>query len=121
MRTNDSWYSLADRPEVQAAGSLGPKWGQMGKSAAKLTRLQPLIELIAKIGAKTPGGLKKALKAHPDEWVELIEKAKDLRDVLGADGGEPNVMLIDLPYLGGGTEAPAFDGVATYEAPWESG
>ena len=50
--------------------SLGGNWSKAAQAAGKAKKLKPLIDALAKIGAKTPGGLKSALKAHPDKWVE---------------------------------------------------
>jgi hypothetical protein len=54
--------------------SLGGNWGKMAKGAGPLKKVKPLIDCLVKLGAKTPGGLKQLLKAHPDKWVELIKQ-----------------------------------------------
>lgn len=100
--------------------SLGGNWGKLAQAAGKVKKLQPLISAFAKIGAKTPGGLKTVLKAHPDKWVELIKTAKTLKDFIGIDAnGEPNVFMFDIPYAGGGLEASVFYGVANFDAMWD--
>lgn len=100
--------------------SLGGNWGKVAQTAGKVKRLQPLIEAFAKLGAKTPGGLKTVLKAHPDKWVELIKTAKTMKDFIGIDpNGEPNVFVFDIPYAGGGVEASVFYGVSNFDAMWD--
>ncbi len=100
--------------------SLGGNWGKVAQTAGKVKRLQPLIDAFTKLGAKTPGGLKKVLSAHPDKWVELIKTAKTSKDFIGIDaGGEPNVFMFDIPYAGGGVEASVFYGVANIDAMWD--
>jgi hypothetical protein len=99
--------------------SLGGNWGKMAKSAKAAERLQPLINALKRLGASTPGGLKSALKAHPDKWVELIKTARTVKDYVGIDpNGPPNVLMIDLP-LGGGVELSGFYGLANIEAMWD--
>jgi len=99
--------------------SLGGNWGKMAKGAKPLSRLKPLIDKVMKLGAKTPGGLKQLLKAHPDKWIELIKTARTMKDFLGIDpDGEPNILIVDVP-LGGGVEASVFFGVANFEALWD--
>lgn len=100
--------------------SLGGNWGKMAQAAAKTKKLQPLINAFAKLGAKTPNGLKTVLKAKPDKWVELIKTAGTLKDFIGIDAkGEPNVFMFDVPYAGGGVEASVFYGVANFNAMWD--
>ena len=99
--------------------SLGGNWGKIAKGAGPLKRLKPLIDALLKLGAKTPGGLKQLLKAHPDKWVELIKQTRTLKDALGIDpNGEANVLVVDLP-IGGGIEASVYFGVANFEALWD--
>lgn len=101
--------------------SLGPNWGKAAKSAKSIGKLKPLVDMIMKLGAKTPAGLKQLLKAHPDKWVELIKQARSLKDTLGIDpNGPPNVAVIDVPFAGGGTEASVFFGLANFEAVWDN-
>lgn len=101
--------------------SLVGNWGKMAKSAGKAQKFAPLISVITKIGAKTPSGLKKALAAHPDKWVELIKAGKSVKESLGIDiNGEPNVFIFDVPFAGGGVEASVFFGVANLNALWDN-
>jgi len=100
--------------------SLAGNWGKLAQSAGKVKKLEPLIEAFAKLGAKTPGGLKAVLKAHPDKWVELIKTAKTMKDFIGIDpSAAPNVFVFDIPYAGGGVEASVFYGVANFDAMWD--
>lgn len=91
--------------------SLGAKLGQMLKST-KLAKLKPFIEMLLKLGARTPGGLKAALAAHPDKWVELYKNAQNLKSALGINPGDPpSFMVIEIPGAGGGTELSVFYGL----------
>ena len=65
--------------------SLGGNWSKAAQAAGKAKKLKPLIDALAKIGARTPGGLKSALKAHPDKWVELIKAGKTVKEYVGID------------------------------------
>ncbi len=97
--------------------SLGGNWGKMAQAASKVEKLKPLIDVISKIGAKTPSGLKQVLKAKPDKWVELIKAGKTVHDFIGIDPkGEPNVFVFDIPFAGGGVEASLFYGVSNFNA-----
>ncbi|MCL6504013.1 MAG: hypothetical protein K6T86_15120 [Pirellulales bacterium] len=101
--------------------SLGPNWGKVAKAAVKAKQLKPLVKLLNEMGAKTPSGLKKVLKAHPDKWAELVKQGKALKEAIGIDpNGEPNVFIFDIPFAGGGTEASVFYGVSTFYAVWEN-
>lgn len=100
--------------------SLGGNWGKMAQATSKAKKLQPLINAIIKLGAKTPGGLKKALSAHPDKWVELIKAGKSVKESLGIDpNGDPNVFMFDVPFIGAGVEASVFFGVSNFNALWD--
>ncbi len=101
--------------------SLGPNWGKVAKAAVKSKQLKPLVKLLNEMGAKTPSGLKKALKANPDKWAELVKQGKALKEAMGIDpNGEPNVFIFDIPFAGGGTEASVFYGVSTFYAVWDN-
>lgn len=96
--------------------SLGGNWGKIANGAAKAKKLQPLIDVIKTIGAKTPGGLKAALKASPDKWVELVKAGKSVNEFMGLDPkAGPNVLVVDVP-LGAGVEASVFYGVSNFNA-----
>jgi hypothetical protein len=100
--------------------SLGGNWGKMAQATSKVEKLRPLIDVVSKIGAKTPSGLKSVLKAKPDKWVELIKAGKTVKDFLGIDpNGEPNVFVFDIPLAGGGVEASWFFGVSNFNAVWD--
>jgi hypothetical protein len=99
--------------------SLGENWGKMAKGVGPLKKLKPLIDALTRLGARTPGGLKQLLKAHPDKWVELIKQTRTLKDALGIDpNGEPNVLVVGTPF-GAGTEASVFFAVANFNAMWD--
>jgi hypothetical protein len=100
--------------------SLGGNWSKAAQAASKAKKLQPLIDAVTRMGARTPSGLKAALKADPDKWVELIKTARSVKDYLGIDPhGEPNVFVLDVPYAGAGVEASVFFGVSNFEALWD--
>lgn len=104
--------------------ALGENWGKIEKAAGaskKLKKFAPIIKVIKKIGAKTPKALKTALKADPDDYVDLINAVRDLQDAMGEDVTEKNVWVVDIPWWGGGAEVSAFKGVANYTALWDSG
>ena len=92
----------------------------MAKTDGKVTKLEPLIDAVKKVGARTPEGFKTILKAQPDKWIELIKTGKSLKEYLGIDrNGEPNVFILDVPWAGGGVEASVFFGVANIDAMWD--
>lgn len=82
--------------------SLGGNWSKAAQAAGKAKKLKPLIDALAKIGAKTPGGLKSALKAHPDKWVEPPMSSS-------STSRSPGV----------GVEASAFYGLSNFDALWD--
>jgi hypothetical protein len=100
--------------------ALGENWGKMAKSAAKLKKIGPVIQAMAKVGAKTPSTLKKLLKTEPNKYVDLVKAVKSMRDYgnLKADG-EPEVFMWDVPWGSGGVEASAFYGLANFNAVWD--
>jgi hypothetical protein len=99
--------------------ALGGNWGKMAQGVVKLQKIQPLIKVIDSLGARTPGALKTALKAHPDKWVELIKAGKSVNEFLGIEAnGGPNVFVFDAP-VGGGVEASVFYGLSNYNALWD--
>lgn len=101
--------------------SLGSNWGKIAQAASKVRQLQPLINALSKLGAKTPNALKQALKAHPDKWVELSKAGRTVKDFIGIDpNGEPNVLIFAIPYAGGGLEASVFFGVSDFHAVWDN-
>lgn len=100
--------------------AIGENWGKMAKSASKLKKIAPVIEAMAKISAKTPGGLKKLLKTEPDRYVDLVKAVKSVRDYRNLKGGEePEVFMWDVPWLSGGVEASAFYGLQNFNAMWD--
>jgi hypothetical protein len=101
--------------------ALGENWGKIAKAGGAAKKFAPIIEVITKIGAKTPKALKAALKAEPDRYGDLVKAAVQFRESVGAAAEEQNVYLIDIPWLGGGVEASLYYGVANYTALWDSG
>jgi hypothetical protein len=100
--------------------SLGANWGKAGKAASKISRLQPLIDVLKKTGAKSPSALKKVLGSDPDKWGDLVKAGKTVKDFAGGDSGaEPNVLIFGVPYAGGGVEASVFYGLSNFEAAWD--
>jgi hypothetical protein len=101
--------------------ALGANWGNMAKAGGQVKKFAPLIKVIGKIGAKTPAGLKAALKAEPDKWVELVKAGKSVTEFGDiAPGDAPNVFMFDVPFGGGGVEVSAFYGLANFNAVWDN-
>jgi len=100
--------------------ALGENWGKMAKSASKLKKIEPVLKAMSKIGAKTPGTLKKLLKTEPNKYVDLVKAVKSIRDYgnLKADGA-PEVFMWDVPWGSGGVEASGFYGLANFNAIWD--
>jgi hypothetical protein len=100
--------------------SLGENWGKIAKTGGSAKKFAPIIQAIAKIGAKTPKGLKTVLKAEPDRYGDLVKAVGQFRETLGAAAEEVNAYLVDIPWAGGGVEASVYFGVANYTALWDS-
>jgi len=103
--------------------SLGENWGKLAQGTAKVKKLEPVIQVIRKLGVKTPGQLKKALKDNPDRWIELIKACRSLKDSLGLGSDrEPKVFMFDVPFIipSGGAEVSVFFGVANFYSLWDS-
>jgi hypothetical protein len=85
------------------------------KTAGKVKKLQPLINLLVKIGAKSPAALKAAL-SQPDKLGDLYKAAMGLRDALAAEPAdiEPTVLMMDVPSASGGTEVALFHAVTEF-------
>ena len=49
-------------------GAIGPNWGERQRRAGKADKLRPLIRALAKVGANTPSGFKRALQSSPDKY-----------------------------------------------------
>lgn len=100
--------------------AIGENWGKMAKSATKLKKIMPVVEAMGKIGAKTPGALKKLLKTEPDRYVDLVKAAKSVRDYKNLKGGEePEVFMWDVPWVSGGVEVSLFYGLQNFNAMWD--
>lgn len=99
--------------------ALGESWDKVAKGARAANKFRPVIEAMAKIGARTPSALKRALKADPDRYSDLVKAVRGVKDSLNVPA-EPKVFLIDVPWLGGGVEVSVFFGVANYEATYQS-
>ena len=97
--------------------ALGPNWGKVAKAASKTNKLQPLIHALQRVGAKTPAMFKRALKADPDKYGELVDSVRSFNETLGAGASlEPKVIIFDLPWGSGGAEASAYFGVSNFNA-----
>ncbi len=100
--------------------ALGENWGKMAKSASKLKKIEPVLEAMAKLGAKTPGTLKKLLKTEPNKYIDLVKAVKSVRDYRKLKRGEePEVFMWDVPWGSGGVEASAFYGLSNFNAMWD--
>ena len=100
--------------------ALGANWGKAAKAASGANRMQPLINALRKIGTSTPSGFKRALKASPDNYAELVKACRTLNETLGVDASQPKVIMFDLPFTGVGIEASVFFGVANFNAVWDN-
>ena len=102
--------------------ALGPNWGKAAKAASKSARLKPLVDAALKIGARTPGGVKKALQTRPDKYAELVKACRSFNEALGIDPNSgPKALVFDLPLGGGGVEASVYFGVSNFTAVWDNG
>jgi hypothetical protein len=100
--------------------ALGANWGKAVKAGSKANKMQPLIQVLTKIGKRTPSGFKRALQGSPDDHAELVKACRSLNETLGVDALEPKVIIFDLPFTGVGVEASAFFGVANFNAVWDN-
>ena len=101
--------------------ALGENWGKMAKSSAKFKKLQPVIQAMAKLGAKTPSQLKCLLKTKPDHYVDLVKAVKSVKDYGGLKkDGDPEVFMWDIPWVSGGAEVSCFYGISTFSALWDN-
>ena len=101
--------------------ALGPNWGKAAKTASKTDKLRPLIEALRKVGARTPEAFKKALKTSPDKYADLADTCRSFNESLGIhESSEAKVMIFDVPWGSGGTEASAFTSVSTFHAVWDN-
>jgi hypothetical protein len=98
--------------------ALEENWSKLA-GASKAKKLQPLIKVLTSIGAKTPAGLKKALAANPDRWVDLVKAARSVQEYREHEEG-PHVMMFDVPFAGKGVEVSFFYGLATWNATWDN-
>ncbi len=73
--------------------ALGENWDKIAKAGGAAKKFAPIIKAIAKIGAKTPKGLKAALKADPDRYGDLVKATMQFREAAGAAADEQNVPL----------------------------
>lgn len=106
--------------DVDFTLAAGPKWAGLVKDATIVKKLKPLIDVLKKSGVKTPGALKKALKAR-EVIADLIGAGKSVVGALGiGPTAEPHVIMIDIPIGGGGAEAAVFFGVANFNAVWDN-
>ena len=100
--------------------AVGPKWGAFFKEAAMVKKLKPVIDVLTRVGARTPGALKQALKAR-EVIADLIQAGKSIKEALGiGPTNEPKVLMFDIPIGGGGAEVGLFYGVANFNALWDN-
>lgn len=97
-------------PLIKAA--LAAKAAKAAKGAA---RFKPLLNFMTKVGAKTPKGFRTALK-DPEKIAELGKLVKNNAEAWGLQKNNPNVIMIDFPFLGVGTEVSFFHAVSEYHA-----
>jgi hypothetical protein len=85
-----------------------------GKAMGKLKKLEPLVTVLVKIGARTPEALKRAL-AQPDKLADLYKAIQGVREALHNEPDEPvpSVLIADLP-VSGGTEISVFHAVTEF-------
>jgi hypothetical protein len=101
--------------------ALGMNIGKAVKTGSKAKELQPLVDLLRKIGAKSPALLKKLVKDKPDTWAEFAKIGRQLNDTLGASAAtEPKVFMVDVPFSGGGFELSWFKGLSNFNAVWDN-
>ena len=101
--------------------ALGENWGKMAKSAktaAMLTKLEPLIKVFRKLGASTPGEpeegfLKGAFRTGGSILVKTGRSLQGRGFGVGDENG-PKVFMRDVPFTGVGVEASLFFGVANF-------
>jgi hypothetical protein len=100
--------------------ALGENWGKMAKSASKVKKIKPVMDAMLKIGAKTPGTLKKLLKTEPNKYIDLVKAVKSVRDYKNLKAGEePEVFMWDIPWGSGGVEVSLFYGLQNFNALWD--
>ncbi len=102
--------------EVDFNVALGAKFGKAVKAATAGKKFEPLVRFITRVGAKTPDGLRKALLNDPDKKADLIKLIKTNKEAWGLTKGEPNVLFVDLPFAGGGTEISLYYAVTEFHA-----
>jgi hypothetical protein len=101
--------------------SIGENWGKVGKAVAKAKKLKPLVDFVAKTGAKSPKALKAALKAEPDRYIDLMKAGRSVKDSVGIEmDGQPNVFMFDVPFISGGAEVSVFYGLSNFNAVYDN-
>lgn len=104
--------------------ALGKNWGKLVQAGGKYKKFKPIMEAMAKMGAKTPQSLKKLLKTEPDRYFDLVKAVKSVRDYgnLKADG-DPEVFMWDVPFVSlfgdVGAELSVFKALSTFNAIWD--
>jgi len=101
--------------------SIGENWGKAAQGVAKVKKVKPLVDFVLKTGARTPKGLKAALKAEPDRWVDLIKQVRSAKDSLDINSNSgPNVFMFDVPFISGGAEVSVFYGLSNFNAVYDN-
>lgn len=104
--------------------ALGKNWGKMVQAGSKFKKIKPVIDAMAKIGAKTPGLWKKLLKTEPDRYFDLVKAVRSVRDYRSLKAeGDPEVFMWDVPFLNPfgdlGVEVSLFKALTTFNAIWD--
>jgi hypothetical protein len=100
--------------------ALEENWSKMAKSGAKLKKIKPIIEAMAKLEAKTPSALKKLILTKPDKYFDLVKAVRSVKQYGNLkDDGDPEVFMWDVPFAGKGVEASFFFGVSNFNAVWD--
>jgi len=85
--------------------------------AAKLAKYTKLVKVIQAFG-KTPDGLRKILR-NPGTYADFVKLVKGAMEGLEF-ASEPKVVVIGVPFAGGGAEASVFFGVSNFNALWDN-
>lgn len=96
--------------------ALGAKFGKIVKAATSTSKYAPLVRFITRVGAKTPRGFREFLLKNPDKIADLLKLVKTNKEAWGLSNDEPNVLFIDIPAAGGGTEISIYHAVTEFNA-----
>lgn len=100
--------------------ALGENWSKLVNTGAKLKKIKPVIEVVAKLGVKTPKALKRLFVTEPDKYFDLVKAVRSVQQYGGLKKeGDPEVFMFDVPFAGAGVEASVFFGVSNFNAIWD--